>query len=51
VTYALQFGTRNGGVILGEAEQAYVARTTGRDRPIARAMDACHATRSLGGPH
>ncbi|MBP6545577.1 MAG: glutathione S-transferase family protein [Phenylobacterium sp.] len=45
VTYALQFGTRNGGVILGEAEQAYVARTSGRPA-YARAMDACHATRA-----
>ena len=45
VTYALQFGTRNGGVILGEAEQAYVARTTGRDA-YRRAMDTCHATRA-----
>lgn len=45
VTYALQFATRNGGVILGEAEQAYVARTSGRDA-YRRAMDTCHATRA-----
>ena len=31
VTYALQLGSRNGGIVLGEAEQAYVARTTGRE--------------------
>lgn len=45
VTYALQFARRNGDVTLGEAEQAYVARTTGR-AGYKRAMDACHATRN-----
>jgi glutathione S-transferase len=45
VTYALEFGQRNGGVVLGEAERAYVARTTGRDG-YKRAMDTCHATKA-----
>ena len=45
VTYALEFGQRVGGVVLGEAELAYVARTTGRDG-YKRAMDACHATKA-----
>jgi glutathione S-transferase len=31
VTYALGLGTRAGGITLGDAEQAYVARTTGRE--------------------
>ncbi len=31
VTYALGLGQRNCGLVLGEAEQAYVARTTGRE--------------------
>lgn len=45
VTYALEFAQRNGGVELGEAEQAYVDRTTARGG-YARAMQACHATRA-----
>jgi len=45
VTYALEFGQRNGGILLGEAERAYVARTTGRDG-YRRAMDTCHATKA-----
>lgn len=45
VTYALEFGQRNGGILLGEAELAYVARTTGREG-YRRAMDTCHATRA-----
>jgi glutathione S-transferase len=45
VTYALEFGQRNGGVVLDEAERAYVARTTGR-AAYGRAMDTCHATRA-----
>src|SRR6201996_4709598 len=31
VTYGLELATRNGGVTLGEAERAYVARTSGRE--------------------
>jgi glutathione S-transferase len=45
VTYALQLATRAGGVVLGEAEKAYVARTSARDG-YRRAMDSCHATRA-----
>lgn len=44
VTYALEFAQRGGGVVLGEAEQAYVARNTGRDA-YRRAMDVCKDTR------
>ena len=39
VTYALNLGQRNCGITLGDAEQAYLARTTGRDaykRALAR---------------
>jgi glutathione S-transferase len=45
VTYALQLAQRNVGFALGEAEQAYVARTTGREAYM-RAMETCHATRA-----
>lgn len=44
VTYALQFAERAGGVKPGEAEQAYLARTTSRPG-YARAMDTCEATK------
>jgi glutathione S-transferase len=44
VTYALEFAQRTGVVALGEAERAYVARTTARDG-YKRAMQACHGTR------
>jgi len=43
VTYALELAQRGGGVVLGEAEQAYVARTSGREA-YRRAMEICHAT-------
>jgi glutathione S-transferase len=43
VTYALEFAQRTGNAVLDEAEQAYVARTTGRDA-YWRAMETCHAT-------
>lgn len=46
VTYALELATRAGGVVLGEAERAYVARTSGR-AAYERAMQTCHATRTL----
>jgi glutathione S-transferase len=45
VTYALEFGQRTGTVILDEAEQAYVARTSGRDA-YQRAMDTCRGTKA-----
>lgn len=45
VTYALQFAQRTVGFVLGEAELAYVARTSGRDG-YKRAMETCHATRA-----
>ena len=45
VTYALQLAQRAVGFPLGEAELAYVARTTARDG-YRRAMDACHATKA-----
>jgi glutathione S-transferase len=45
VTYALQLAQRSGGVSLGEAEQAYMARTRGRDA-CKRAMETCRATRA-----
>ena len=45
VTYALELAQSTGSTVLGEAEQAYVARTTARDA-YKRAMDACHDTRA-----
>lgn len=45
VTYALNFARRSGGFVLGEAERAYVARTTARDG-YARALDTCQATKA-----
>ncbi len=45
VTYALEFAQRTGAATLGEAEQAYVARTSGRDA-YQRAMDVCQATKA-----
>ena len=45
VTYALQLATRTVGFQLGEAEQAYVARTSGRDA-YGRAMETCQATKA-----
>ena len=41
VTYALNLGARHAVFVLGEAEQAYVARTTGRDA-YKRASDRSH---------
>lgn len=41
VTYALNLGQRNCGVTLGDAEQAYLARTMGRDA-YKRAMERSH---------
>lgn len=45
VTYALEFGKRNCGVTLYEAERKYIARTTARDG-YARAMNACKDTKA-----
>lgn len=45
VTYALEFAQRAGGVELGAAERAYIARTTGRDA-YWRAMNVCEATKA-----
>jgi glutathione S-transferase len=45
VTYALQFARRAGGVALGEAEQTYVARTSGREA-YKRAMETCRDTKA-----
>ena len=45
VTYALELAKRAGGVTLGEAERAYVARTSGRDA-YERAMETCQATKA-----
>lgn len=41
VTYALNLGQRTCGITLGDAEQAYLARTTGRDA-YKRAMERSH---------
>jgi glutathione S-transferase len=46
VTYALELAQRNGGVTLGETEQAYVARNRGRDA-YKRAMETCQATKAM----
>jgi len=45
VTYALTLAQKAGGVVLGEAEQAYMARTTGRDA-YKRALETCRATKA-----
>jgi glutathione S-transferase len=45
VTYALELARRFAGVALGEAEQAYMARTSGR-QAYERAMDACKSRRA-----
>jgi glutathione S-transferase len=45
VTYALEFAQRSGAAALGKAEQAYVARTSGREA-YKRAMEICQATKA-----
>jgi glutathione S-transferase len=45
VTYALTLAQRAGGVALGEAERAYMARTTGR-AAYKRALETCQATKA-----
>jgi glutathione S-transferase/3-isopropylmalate dehydratase len=41
VTYALKLGTNQACITLGDAEQAYIARTTGRDA-YKRALERSH---------
>jgi glutathione S-transferase len=45
VTYALEFAQRTGCAALGEAELAYIARTSARDA-YKRAMNTCQATKA-----
>ena len=45
VGYALELATRNGGVALGETEQAYMVRIREREA-YQRTLERCHATRS-----
>lgn len=45
VTYALTLASNAGGVVLTDAEKAYMARTTGRDA-YKRALDVCQATKA-----
>ena len=45
VSYALQFARRTGSATLGEAENAYLTRTTGRDA-YHHAMETCQATKA-----
>ena len=45
VTYALTLAKNAGGIVLDEAEQAYMARTTGRDA-WKRALETCQATKA-----
>lgn len=45
VTYALLQARRNGGVVYGAVEEAYLARVTDR-AGYRRAMDMCHDTRA-----
>ena len=44
VAYALELARRFGGVVLGEVEQAYLARLGGREA-YRRALETCQATR------
>jgi glutathione S-transferase len=45
VTYALNLARRAGGVTLGDAEQAYMARMTSREA-YKRALETCKATKA-----
>ncbi|MET3667930.1 glutathione S-transferase family protein [Caulobacter sp. 1776] len=45
ITYALELAQRAGGVVLTDAEEAYVARTSAREA-YGRAMDTCQATKA-----
>ncbi len=46
VTYTLNLAGRRGGIVLDEAERAYMDRTTGRDG-YQRALEACLATKGF----
>jgi glutathione S-transferase len=46
VTYTLNLAIRRGGIVLDEAEKAYMARTTARDA-YRRTLDACPATKGF----
>jgi len=46
VTYSLNLARRRGGIVLDEAERAYMERTTARDG-YKRALDACPATKGF----
>jgi glutathione S-transferase len=46
VTYTLNLAIRRGGIVLDEAEKAYMARTTARDA-YQRTLDACPATKGF----
>jgi len=45
VTYALMLARRNGGVDLGDVEQAYMVRTTGREA-YKRALQSCQSIKA-----
>jgi glutathione S-transferase len=45
VTYAIELARKGARIAPGEAERAYVARTSSRDA-FKRAMDACQATKA-----
>jgi glutathione S-transferase len=45
VTYALMLARTSGGVILGEIEKAYMARTSGREA-YKRALETCQSTKA-----
>lgn len=45
ISYALEFAQRTGNAALDSLEQAYLARTTGREA-YRRAMESCQATRA-----
>ena len=44
VAYALQMARRNAGIVLGAAEEAYMARVSGREA-FKRTMETCQATK------
>ncbi|HET7334694.1 MAG TPA: glutathione S-transferase C-terminal domain-containing protein, partial [Rhizomicrobium sp.] len=46
VTYTLNLARRRGGIVLDEAEKAYMDRTTARDG-YKRALEACPATKGF----
>ena len=45
VTYALELARRGAGLVLGAAEKAYLARTSGREA-YKRALETCQGTRA-----